>query len=193
MDRPPPSLPARLAEVVGAAHVLEDPDVTAGYCADWTGRYRGSTPAVVRPGSAAEVAGLISVCRDLGVALVPLGGNTGLVGGAVPLDGEVVVSLRRLAEVGPVDQVAGQVTAGAGATIAGVQRAAGAAGWAYGVDFGSRDSATVGGSVATAGRLLRNSRSTSCTTSPANGPSVMRRGTRARRRRLCISQCSSVA
>ncbi|MGQ0521092.1 MAG: FAD-binding oxidoreductase [Actinomycetota bacterium] len=149
MDRPPPSLPARLAEVVGPGHVLEDPDVTAGYCADWTGRYRGSTPLVVRPGSAAEVAAVVGVCRDLGVAMVPQGGNTGLVGGGVPLDGEVVVSLRRLAGVGPVDQVAGQVTAGAGATVAGVQRAAGAAGWAYGVDFASRDSATVGGSVAT--------------------------------------------
>ena len=151
----PPSLEARLTEVVGPGHVLTDPDVTAGWCVDWTGRFRGATPAVVRPGSTGEVAAVVAVCRQLGVALVPQGGNTGLVGGGVPLDGEVVLSLHRLDGVGPVDVGAGQVTAGAGATVGDVHRAAEAAGWAYGVDFASRDSATVGGSVATNAGGLR--------------------------------------
>ncbi|MGI8684721.1 MAG: FAD-binding oxidoreductase [Acidimicrobiales bacterium] len=139
----------RLVDVVGPDQVLADADVVAGYCADWTGRYRGATPAVVRPGTVAEVAAVIDVCRAAGAAVVPQGGNTGLVGGGVPLDGEVVVSLRRLSGVDAVDRRAGQVTAGAGATLGAVQRAAGEAGWAYGVDFASRDSATIGGSVAT--------------------------------------------
>jgi FAD/FMN-containing dehydrogenase len=151
----PPWLESRLAEVVGPGHVLTDPDVTAGWCVDWTGRYRGTTPAVVRPGSTAEVAAVVAVCRELGVALVPQGGNTGLVGGGVPLDGEIVLSLHRLDGVGPVDVGAGQVTAGAGATVADVHRAAAEMGWAYGVDFASRDSATVGGSVATNAGGLR--------------------------------------
>ena len=152
-------LRAALEAAVGPGHVLTDPDLVAGYCVDWTGRFHGSTPAVVRPGSTAEVAAVVDACRREGVAVVPQGGNTGLVGGGVPLAGEVVVTLRRLSMLSPVDGRAGQVTAGAGATLGDVQRAAAAAGWAYGVDVGSRDSATVGGSVATnagGSRVLRH-------------------------------------
>jgi FAD/FMN-containing dehydrogenase len=86
---------------------------------------------------------------------VPQGGNTGLVGGGVPLHGEVVVSLRRLAAIDPVDVAAGQVTAGAGATLANVDGAASGAGLAFGVDLAARDSATVGGMVATNAGGLR--------------------------------------
>ncbi len=138
----------RLREVVGH-QVLVDPDVVASYATDWTRRFVGYSPAVVRPGSTEEVAGVVRVCRELGAALVPQGGNTGLVGGGVPLEGEVVLSLTRLDRLEPVDQLAGQVTAGAGATVADLHRAAAAAGWSYGVDLGSRDSATAGGTVAT--------------------------------------------
>lgn len=148
-----------LVGVVGPDHVLADQDLVSGYCVDWTGRFRGSTPAVVRPGSVAEIAGVVEVCRSAGVAVVPQGGNTGLVGGGVPLGGEVVLSTRRLAAIGPADPAAGQITVGAGATLGAVQRAAALAGWAYGVDFASRESATIGGTVATnAGgtRVLRH-------------------------------------
>ncbi len=138
-----------LRAVVGPEHVVVDREVVASYARDWTGRFEGTSPAVVRPATTAEVAGVVDRCRTAGVALVPQGGNTGLVGGGVPLGGEVVLSLRRLAEVGPVDPLSGQLTAGAGATIGDVQRAAAAAGWVYGVDLASRDSATVGGTVGT--------------------------------------------
>ena len=74
-----------LTSIVGAAHVLTDRDVVAGAVVDWTGRFRGSTPAVVRPGDVDEVAAVVSWCASNGVALVPQGGNTGLVGGSVPL------------------------------------------------------------------------------------------------------------
>jgi FAD/FMN-containing dehydrogenase len=144
-----------LGEVVGSAHVLADPEIIASYTIDWTGRFRGSTPAVIRPGSVAEVAEVVRECRQHGVAVVPQGGNTGLVGGGVPLHGEVVLSLRRLRSLEPVDRLAGQVTAGAGATVGAVRRVATDAGWAYGVDLASRDSATVGGCVATNAGGLR--------------------------------------
>jgi FAD/FMN-containing dehydrogenase len=142
-------------EVVGDTNVLTDPEVTASYAVDWTGRFRGAAAAVIRPGSTQEVAEVVVRCRHQGLALVPQGGNTGLVGGGVPLHGEVVLSLRRLDRVGPVDAVAGQVTAGAGAAVGAVQRAATDAGWAYGVDLASRDTATVGGGVATNAGGLR--------------------------------------
>ena len=136
-------------EIVGRAHVVVEPEVVASYAIDWTGRFQGHPRAVVRPGDTAEVAAVVAVCKVVGVALVPQGGNTGLVGGGVPLSGEVVLSLRRLAGITDIDPLGGQLSVAAGTTVADVQAAAVAAGWAYGVDLGSRDSATMGGTVAT--------------------------------------------
>jgi FAD/FMN-containing dehydrogenase len=136
-------------EAVGAAHVLTGATDTAAHTSDWTRRWVGETPAVVRPGSTGEVAELVGLARAHGVALVPQGGNTGLVGGGVPLAGEVVISLGRMATLEPVDRVAGQVTVAAGATLGALQAAAAEAGWAFGVDLAARDSATIGGMVAT--------------------------------------------
>lgn len=138
-----------LRAVVGAAHVVTDAAVASSYTRDWTGRFVGAARAVVRPGDTDEVAAVLAACNDAGVAVVPQGGNTGLVGGSVPASSEIVLSLRRLDELGPVDRMSGQVTAGAGVTIATVQTGARAAGWDYGVDLGARDSATVGGTIAT--------------------------------------------
>jgi len=151
----PPALRAELVEVVGAPNLLTDADVVAGYAVDWTGRFTGTTPAVVRPASTDEVAGVVRACAAHGVAVVPQGGNTGLVGGSVPLEGEVVLSLTRLSSLDEVDRSAAQVTAGAGVTVASLQRAAGADDLAYGVDLASRDSATVGGTIATNAGGLR--------------------------------------
>jgi FAD/FMN-containing dehydrogenase len=142
-------LPEQLGAAVGPAHVVVDPEVMASYGVDWTGRFRGLPRAVVRPGDAAEVAAVVAVCKRAGVPLVPQGGNTGLVGGGVPLAGEVVLSLRRLAGVTDVDPLGGQLSAGAGTTVADIRTAAASAGWAYGVDLASRDSATIGGTIAT--------------------------------------------
>lgn len=144
-----PSLLEHLRDVVGSAHVVLDPEIMAPYGVDWTGRFRGTPAAVVRPGDVAEVAAVVAHCRDAGAPLVAQGGNTGLVGGGVPLAGELVLSLRRLSAITDVDPLGGQLTAGAGATVGDVQTAAAAAGWYYGVDLGSRDSATIGGTVAT--------------------------------------------
>jgi FAD/FMN-containing dehydrogenase len=138
-----------LRSIVGAAHVLTDPSVTQSYAVDRTGRFNGATPAVVRPGSTAEVAAIVQWCAANEVALVPQGGNTGLVGGGVPLRDEVVLSLRRLDSLSSVDAITGQLTAGAGVTVAAVQQAARATGWDFGVDWGARETATIGGSIAT--------------------------------------------
>lgn len=146
---------SRLVGVVGPDHVLTEPYAVAGYCVDWTGRFRGATSAVVRPASTVEVAAVVAICRHHGVALVPQGGNTGLVGGSVPLGGELVLSLGRLSGIADLNGRTGQLTAGAGATLAAVQQAAETAGWAYGVDFASRDTATVGGTIATNAGGLR--------------------------------------
>ena len=147
---------AELRAVTGPAHVLAEPDVVAGYATDWTRRYAGIASCVVSPGSAGEVADVIRACAAHGAAIVPQGGNTGLVGGSVPppagpapAPAPVILSARRLTRLDPVDVGSGQVTAGAGVTIARLRAHAAAAGLRYGVDLASRDSATVGGTIAT--------------------------------------------
>ena len=156
------SLVEDLAAIVGTAHVLTDPAMVAGAVVDWTGRFRGSTPAVVRPADTDEVARVVQWCSSAGVALVPQGGNTGLVGGSVPLRDEVVLSLGRLSSIGDVNPLVAQVTVGAGATLEAVQRhvrSSTSGELEVAVDLAARGSATIGGMVATnAGgtRVLRH-------------------------------------
>ena len=143
------SLEDQLTAVVGRSHVLTDAATRAPYEIDWTRRFAAPSRLVVRPATAAEVARVVRLCADAGAAIVAQGGNTGLVGGGVPRSGEVVLSLRRLAEITGVDAIAGRLLAGAGATLADVQRAAGLVGLEFGVDLAARDSATIGGMIAT--------------------------------------------
>src|SRR5580692_8304258 len=144
------SLLAELTAIAGPEHVLTDPDLVAGYTTDWTRRFSGVARGVVRPADTAEVAAVLRACARHGAAVVPQGGNTGLVGGGVPVTGgAVVLSARRLRRLDPVDILAGQVTAGAGATIADLRAHVARAGLEYGVDLAARDSATVGGTIAT--------------------------------------------
>jgi FAD/FMN-containing dehydrogenase len=121
----------------------------SAYETDWTRRFSGQARAVVRPADAAQTAAVVRACADHGVPIVPQGGNTGLVGGSVPRgEGQVVLSTRRLTDI-ELDPVGREVLAGAGATVAAVRAAATRAGLDYGVDLASRDTATVGGTVAT--------------------------------------------
>ncbi len=138
-----------LAGIVGAGHVLAEPDLRAGFERDLTGRFGGSALAVVRPGTVEEVATVVRLCRDRSIAIVPQGGNTGMVGAAVPRDGEVVLSLSRLDDLGAVDTLSRQVECGAGVTLERLQQHARGAGLEFPVDFGSRGSATIGGAIAT--------------------------------------------
>ena len=146
------SLMEDLRSIVGDSQVLHEPAMTQAYCIDWTRRFGGPALCVVRPGSVDEVAAVVKACVAAGVPLLPQGGNTGLVGGSVPApEGPppVIVSTRRLSWIDDVDELAGQVSVGAGATLGNLQRHVLAAGWEYGVDLAARDAATVGGTVAT--------------------------------------------
>jgi FAD/FMN-containing dehydrogenase len=143
---------ALLADALGADRVVTDPDVRAGYEVDWTRRYRGDAVAVLRPRTTDEVVAAVRACAEAGVAIVPQGGNTGLVGGGVPREADraiVVLSTRALDRLEPVDVDAMQVTAGAGVTLAAWRAHARAAGVDVPVDFAARDSATIGGAIAT--------------------------------------------
>ena len=151
----PETLLAALRSAVGDSHVLVGDADVAPYVTDWSRRWTGPCLAVVRPSSTDEVVAVMRACADAGVPVLPQGGNTGLVGGSVPasvpgpLGAPVIVSLLRLNWIGEVDDLSGQVSAGAGAVLGDLHRHAEAAGWTYGVDLAARDSCTIGGTVAT--------------------------------------------
>jgi FAD/FMN-containing dehydrogenase len=142
------SLPETLRGIVGDAHVLDDPEVLASAEHDTTGRYHGHASLLVRPADTAEVAAVLKACDAAGAKVVPQGGNTGLVGGAIPHD-EIVLWLGRLAALGPVDAVAGRVVVGAGATLEAVRAHVAAAGLELPIDLPARGTATIGGMVST--------------------------------------------
>ena len=138
-----------LAHLLGPRYVDDDADLLAGRSVDYTGRYRGKAGALVRPGSAEEVAGVLRLCRDAGANVTIQGGRTSLVAGAVPHHDDVLISTERLSAIGEVDIVERRVRVGAGATLAAVQRTAAAAGLIFGVDLTARQTATVGGMAST--------------------------------------------
>src|SRR5271170_580525 len=153
-----PSVLQQVASLVGTNYVSTDPDVLAGRSVDHTGRYRGHASALVRPGSADEVAGVLQLCRDAGVHVTIQGGRTSLVAGTVPEHDDVLLSTERLSSISDVDTTERRIEAGAGATLAAVQRAADAAGLVFGVDLAARDTATLGGMASTNAGGLRTVR-----------------------------------
>ncbi len=143
------TLATDLQQVVGPTHVVSDPAVTAAFGHDLTGRFRGRPMLVVSPATTGEVAAVVRACAEARVPLVPQGGHSGMVGGGTPRDGEVVLSLRRLTAIEPVDRVAHQVTVEAGVTLEGLQGFLAAIGLEFLVDHGARSAATIGGMAAT--------------------------------------------
>jgi FAD/FMN-containing dehydrogenase len=148
----------QVSSLVGAKYVSTDADVLAGRSVDHTGRYRGHASALVRPGSADEVAELLRLCRDAGMHVTIQGGRTSLVAGTVPEHDDLLLSTERLCGISDVDTTDRRIEAGAGATLSAVQRAAGAAGLVFGVDLSARDTATVGGMASTNAGGLRTVR-----------------------------------
>lgn len=141
----------RLRQLLGPAYVLTAAADTAPYLTDWRGRYRGAALAVLRPGSVAEVQGVVRLCAAAGVPMVPQGGNTSLCGAATP-DGSgeaVIISLGRLNRILEVDTANDALTLEAGCTLAQAQAAAQAAGRLFPLALASAGSCQIGGNLST--------------------------------------------
>ncbi len=139
-----------LRSICGAEHVLQGGDLSA-YETDWRKRASGRALAVVRPGSAQEVAEVVKTCAAAGTSLVPQGGNTGLVVGSTP-DGsgkQVVLSLQRMRAVRGIDAANLTLTAEAGCVLQNVQDAARDAGFLFPLSLAAEGSCTIGGNLAT--------------------------------------------
>ena len=147
---PVDTLVAALRGVVGDAHVLVDGDLSA-YMVDWRRRWHGRARAVVLPASTDEVAAVVRACIAHGAAIVPQGGNTGLVGGGVPDDSgtQVLLSLKRMQRVRAIDSANLTLTADAGCVLQSLQEAARAQGLMLPLSLAAEGSCTIGGNLAT--------------------------------------------
>lgn len=139
-----------LRAVVGVEQVLVDGDLSA-WEVDWRKRHRGRALAVVRPADTSEVAAVVRTCARRGVAIVPQGGNTGLVGASVPdaSGQQVVLSLARLNRVREIDPINLTMTIDAGCVLQKVQQAAADHGLLFPLSLGAEGSCTIGGNLAT--------------------------------------------
>jgi len=150
MPSPPP---AAFLDAVAAAFpadfLTRDPAELAEYGKDWTKVYAPAPCAVALPRETAEVARIVKLSAEHGVAIVPSGGRTGLAGGAVAAKGELVVSLARMRRMEPVDVLGATVRVQAGAITEAVHQHCAPSGLTWPVDFASKGSSTVGGNIAT--------------------------------------------
>jgi FAD/FMN-containing dehydrogenase len=142
---------AQCRAAIGEAYVLDAAADMAPFLTDWRGRFTGKAAAVLRPGTVEQVAALVRACAEHRVALVPQGGNTGLVLGGVP-DASgcaVVLSLARLNTIRQIDTVNRTMTVDAGCILQHIQQAAAARGCLFPLSLAAEGSCTIGGNLST--------------------------------------------
>jgi FAD/FMN-containing dehydrogenase len=137
-----------LSTRLGNQQVIRDPAAMESYLVEERKLYRGTALAVVRPGSTEEVAFVVRECAKAGIATVPQGGNTGLVGGGVPHKG-IVLSLARLDRIREVDAFNATITVEAGCILKAVQDEAEKADCLFPLSLASEGSCRIGGNIAT--------------------------------------------
>jgi FAD/FMN-containing dehydrogenase len=144
-----PSLLARFAAIVGEKYAITEAQAQAPYLVEMRDMFHGRTPLVLRPGSLTEVSKILALANESATALVPQGGNTGLVGGQIPHDGEIVLSLNRLDRIRDVDAVSNTMTCEAGVTLLRAREAAADADRLYPQLLPSEGTCTIGGNLST--------------------------------------------
>ena len=151
LQPPSPALLAALLDVLGAKGFTTDPDVMQPWLTDWRGKYHGHAAAMLSPATTEEVAAVVKLACDAGVALVPQGGNSGMVGGATPdaSGAQLLLSLRRMNAIRALDHDARSVVAEAGVILQMLHEQVEAHGLRFPLTLGGKGSATVGGLVST--------------------------------------------
>jgi D-lactate dehydrogenase (cytochrome) len=146
---PSPNLLPRFAAIVGDRYAITDPSALEPYLIENRGIYRGRSSMLLRPGSVAEVQAILKLANETKTPLVPQGGNTGLVGGQIPFDGELILSLTRLDKIREVDAASNTLTCEAGVVLAKAQDAATAVDRLFPLSLGAEGSCTIGGNLST--------------------------------------------
>lgn len=137
--------------IIGARNLLTDSADMAPYLKEWRDLFTGKARAVARPSSTVQVAALLALAHETGTPIVPQGGNTGLVGGQIPVaDGrEIILSLGRMDKVRSIDPVSDTIIVEAGVTLSRVQDAADGADRLFPLSLASEGSCTIGGNLST--------------------------------------------
>src|ERR1035437_3313350 len=144
-----PELIARFRNIVGDKYAVTDAAEIAPYLTEERDLFHGRSPLVLRPGSTAEVSAICKLAAESGIALVPQGGNTGLVGGQTPHNGEVVVSMRRMDKIRDIDTASNTMTCEAGVVLQVAQQHAAEADRLFPLSLGAEGSCTIGGNLST--------------------------------------------
>ena len=144
-----PELIDQFRKIVGEKHAITDAADIQAYVTEERNLFHGRSPLVLRPGSTAEVAEICKLASANNIALVPQGGNTGLVGGQTPHNGEVVVSLRRLDKIREVDTASNTMTCEAGVVLQVAQQKASDVDRLFPLSLGAEGSCTIGGNLST--------------------------------------------
>ena len=138
---------ARLRAIVGPEHALTDPAQQLPYLREWRDKYEGHASIVLRPGTTEQVSQILALANAAGVPLVPQAGNTGLVGGQIPTQGEILLSVGRLKQVRAVDAAGYTMTVEAGLTLAEAQAAADEVNRLFPLSLPSEGSCQIGGNI----------------------------------------------
>ena len=146
---PAPDLLPRFVQIVGDKYAVTDAQTLAPHLIEGRGLYQGRSSLMLRPGSTQEVAAILKLANETKTAVVPQGGNTGLVGGQIPFDGELILSLTRLDRIREVDAASNTITCEAGVVLQKAQQAAEAADRLFPLSLGSEGSCTIGGNLST--------------------------------------------
>ncbi|WP_334411476.1 FAD-binding oxidoreductase [Bradyrhizobium sp. AZCC 1721] len=145
----PAELIAKFRAIVGDKYAVTDAADIAPYVTEERDLFHGRSPLVLRPGSTAEVSAICKLASEHKIALVPQGGNTGLVGGQTPHNGEVVVSLRRLDKIREIDPASNTMTCEAGVVLQIAQARAAEVDRLFPLSLGAEGSCTIGGNLST--------------------------------------------
>ena len=148
---PSSELLSRFVAIVGEKYAIINAAEQEGYLIENRGLYRGRTPAILRPGSTAEVAAILKLANETGTPIVPQGGNTGLVGGQTPSESgaEILLSLTRLDRIRDIDPSSNTMTCEAGVILAKAQDAAAEVNRLFPLSLGAEGSCTIGGNLST--------------------------------------------
>jgi D-lactate dehydrogenase (cytochrome) len=144
-----PDLIAQFRKIVGDKYAVTDPADIAPYTTEERDLFHGHSPLVLRPGSTAEVAAICKLANAHKIALVPQGGNTGLVGGQTPHNGEVVISMKRMDKIRDIDTASNTMTCEAGVILQVAQQRAAAVDRLFPLSLGAEGSCTIGGNLST--------------------------------------------
>jgi len=148
---PPQAGLDRIREIVGSQGFIDDPRDMAEHLEEPRGLWQGRAALVVKPASTDEVSAVVEVCNELAIAIVPQGGNTSLVGAAVPHEhgNEIVLSLSRMNAVRGLDPMNDTITVEAGCILANVQGAAAEADRLFPLSLGAEGTCQIGGNLST--------------------------------------------